>query len=272
MAAAAPHPPQPGAGGRTLARACFAACPAAWNRPKRGRHPSLKPGMSSRAAKVAEAVRRRARGEQGRLAIGLTSSAPLHPFCPHRPAHLPRRPPRCPAGAGGSRARLSSSSPLHGRLDAAFVRSPVETIPGRRDPLLMIGAGRTARQALVADPAPLAVGDSDRTALGLLPAGPGRMTIVAAACRGGVYAGQCGRGAGSPRPSASLPPPGYLHRPRVDGHRMPDISFRPLTGCPGAVRPLAPGPAAHRHQRTAGAFRQPPATLLGRRRTSRAAG
>lgn len=38
--------------------------------------------LLARADDVADVVRRAARGEQGRLAIGFTSSAALHPLCP----------------------------------------------------------------------------------------------------------------------------------------------------------------------------------------------
>jgi DNA-binding transcriptional LysR family regulator len=86
--------------------------------------------LLTRAEKLTEAVHRAARGEQGHLAIGFTSSAALHPFVPNL---LRRYRDILPgittlleeAGSGELMEALVDE-----RLDVAFVRSPVSGIPG----------------------------------------------------------------------------------------------------------------------------------------------
>ena len=86
--------------------------------------------LLARAERLREAVQRAARGEQGHIAIGFTSSAALHPFVPNL---LRRYRDILPgittqleeAGSGELMEAL-----LEQRLDAAFVRSPASGIPG----------------------------------------------------------------------------------------------------------------------------------------------
>lgn len=86
--------------------------------------------LLARAERLHEAVQRAARGEQGHIAIGFTSSAALHPFVPNL---LRRYRDILPgittqleeAGSGELMEAL-----LEQRLDAAFVRSPANGIPG----------------------------------------------------------------------------------------------------------------------------------------------
>lgn len=86
--------------------------------------------LLARAERLSEAVQRAARGEQGHIAIGFTSSAALHPFVPNL---LRRYRDILPgittqleeAGSGELMEAL-----LEQRLDAAFVRSPASGIPG----------------------------------------------------------------------------------------------------------------------------------------------
>ena len=92
--------------------------------------PRLKNLYNRRAERLREAVQRAARGEQGHIAIGFTSSAALHPFVPNL---LRRYRDILPgittqleeAGSGELMEAL-----LEQRLDAAFVRSPANGIPG----------------------------------------------------------------------------------------------------------------------------------------------
>ncbi len=85
--------------------------------------------LLARAENLTEAVRRAARGEQGHLAIGFTSSAALHPFVPNL---LRRYRDILPgittlleeAGSGELMEALVDE-----RLDVAFVRSSVSGIP-----------------------------------------------------------------------------------------------------------------------------------------------
>jgi DNA-binding transcriptional LysR family regulator len=75
-------------------------------------------------------VQRTARGEQGRIVVGFTSSAPFHPFLPGVLRSYRERYPLVSmvleeAGTGDLVSALTSE-----RLDAAFIRSPVQTGDG----------------------------------------------------------------------------------------------------------------------------------------------
>jgi DNA-binding transcriptional LysR family regulator len=79
----------------------------------------------ARAEKVEAAVHRAARGEEGRLAIGFTSSAGLHPFVTSVLRQFRETLPgvALELEEGGTGELVEAL--LQGRLDAAFVRSPV---------------------------------------------------------------------------------------------------------------------------------------------------
>ena len=86
--------------------------------------------LLARAERLREAVQRAARGEQGHIAIGFTSSAALHPFVPNLLRRYRDIQPGITtqleeAGSGELMEAL-----LEQRLDAAFVRSPASGIPG----------------------------------------------------------------------------------------------------------------------------------------------
>ncbi len=83
----------------------------------------------ARAGGVAEVVRRAARGEQGRLVVGFTSSAALHPFVPAVLRAFREALPGVTVILEEAGTVELVDALLHERLDAAFVRSPVETNP-----------------------------------------------------------------------------------------------------------------------------------------------
>jgi DNA-binding transcriptional LysR family regulator len=144
--------------------------------------------LLTRAEKLTEAVHRAARGEQGHLAIGFTSSAALHPFVPNL---LRRYRDILPgittlleeAGSGELMEALVDE-----RLDVAFVRSPVSGIPGLLiEPVLL-------EPMLIALPVGhrLAIDSSEKVPLTELiheplilyrrPAGQGLYDAILAAC------------------------------------------------------------------------------------------
>src|SRR5205807_1585699 len=84
----------------------------------------------ARAAELEDTVRRAARGEAGRLAVGFTSSAALHPFVPAVLRGFREEAPdvRMELDEAGTTELVEAL--LHGRLDAAFVRSAVGSVPG----------------------------------------------------------------------------------------------------------------------------------------------
>ena len=203
--------------------------------------------LLARAARVEEVVRRAARGEQGRLAVGFTSSAALHPFVS---AVLRRFREALPgvsisleeAGTGELLDAL-----LHERLDAAFVRSPVGKVPGLMvDDILdepMIAA-LPAGHRLASDldtPLPLANLAHEAFILYRRPAGPGLYDAILAACRGADFSPTIAQEA--PRLTATLSlvaanlgvsiVPASLQRLGGEG-----VAYRQLTNCHGLSAPL----------------------------------
>jgi DNA-binding transcriptional LysR family regulator len=201
----------------------------------------------ARAQGVAEVVRRAARGELGRLAVGFTSSAALHPFVPDVLRRFRAALPGVSvlleeAGTGELVEAL-----LHERLDAAFVRSPVASMPALLvDPVLeepMVAALPTGHPlaARPGEPLPLAALATEDFILYRRPAGPGLYDAILAACRAAGFSPMVTQEA--PRLPATLSlvaaglgvsiVPASMRRLSGDG-----IAYRPLTGCPGLVAPL----------------------------------
>jgi DNA-binding transcriptional LysR family regulator len=145
------------------------------------------------AERVEEVVRRAARGEQGRLAVGFTSSAALHPFVSAVLRHFREVLPGVSISLEEAGTGELVDALLHERLDAAFVRSPVSKLPGLMvDDILdepMIAA-LPAGHPLASDlgtPLPLADLASEAFILYRRPAGPGLYDAILAACRGAGF-------------------------------------------------------------------------------------
>lgn len=144
--------------------------------------------LLARAERLREAVQRAARGEQGHIAIGFTSSAALHPFVPN----LLRRYRDILPGITTQLEEAGSGEPMEAlleqRLDAAFVRSPANGIPGLSvEPVLsepMIVAlplgHRLAHETQ--QPLPLAELAHEAFILYRRPAGQGLYDAILAAC------------------------------------------------------------------------------------------
>lgn len=75
-------------------------------------------------------VRRTARGEQGRIVVGFTSSAPFHPFIPAVLRTFRDRHPLVSVVLEESGTADLVSALISERLDAAFIRSPAPTGEG----------------------------------------------------------------------------------------------------------------------------------------------
>lgn len=84
----------------------------------------------ARAEQVEDAVRRAARGEQGELAVGFTSSAALHPIVPTALRAFREDVPNVRLTLDEAGTAELVEAVLHERLDAAFIRSPVGATPG----------------------------------------------------------------------------------------------------------------------------------------------
>ncbi|CAI0812132.1 Cat operon transcriptional regulator [Serratia rubidaea] len=144
--------------------------------------------LLARAATLGDAVRRAARGEQGHIAIGFTSSAALHPFVPNLLRRYREILPDVTTQLEEAGSGELMDALVDERLDAAFVRSPVSEIPGvsiepvlRESMLIALPVGhRLADEPQT--PLPLAALASEAFILYRRPAGQGLYDAILAAC------------------------------------------------------------------------------------------
>lgn len=144
--------------------------------------------LLERAEHLTEAVHRAARGEQGHIAIGFTSSAALHPFVPN----LLRRYREILPGITTQLEEAGSGELLEAlvdeRLDVAFVRSPVGDIPGLtiepvlREPMLVALPVGHPLAVNGEQPLPLTALTREAFILYRRPAGQGLYDAILAAC------------------------------------------------------------------------------------------
>ena len=201
----------------------------------------------ARAEGVNDAVRRAARGEQGRLAIGFTSSAALHPFVPAALRTFRETLPGVSivleeAGTGELVDALR-----HERLDAAFVRSPVASMANLLvDPVLeepMIAALPVGHRLAVETGSPLLLAalGAEEFVLYRRPAGPGLYDAILAACRAAGFSPIIAQEAPRLPATLSLVAAGLgvsivpASMQRLGGEY---IACRLLGDCPGLCAPL----------------------------------
>ena len=196
---------------------------------------------------VADVVRRAARGERGRLAIGFTSSAALHPFVPSvlrlfRETFVGVSVVLEEAGTGELLEAL-----VHEKLDAAFIRSPLNGSQSLQDqPILvepMLLALPTDHPLAIdaQSPLPLAALATEAFVLYRRRVGLGLYDAILVACREAGFSPQVVQEA--PRMTATLSlvaaglgvsiVPASMQRLRGDG-----IVYRELTECRSLVAPL----------------------------------
>lgn len=196
---------------------------------------------------VAEVVRRAARGERGRLAIGFTSSAALHPFVPSvlrlfRETFVGVSVVLEEAGTGELLDAL-----VHEKLDAAFIRSPLSGIQSLQDqpilvePMLLALPTDHPLALDAASPLPLAALATESFVLYRRRVGLGLYDAILVTCREAGFSPQVVQEA--PRMTATLSlvaaglgvsiVPASMQRLRGDG-----IVYRPLTDCQNLVAPL----------------------------------
>jgi len=210
-------------------------------------------------------TRRTARGEQGRIAIGFTSSAPFHPFVPRVIRAFRDAFPLVSLTLEESGTTELIGDLREERVDAAFIRTPVA------DPAGLIVDRLLEETMLVALPGdhPLARtgrGDSAGVNLKRLAGetfivyrrhtGPGLYDAIIAACHAAGFSPVVGQEA--PRIVATLNlvaaglglsiVPASLQRMQMDG-----VAYRRLSG---AVQPKAPMLLASRRGDTSAVVRQ----------------
>ncbi len=190
------------------------------------------------------ATRRTARGEQGRIAIGFTSSAPFHSLVPRVVRAFREAHPRVALSMeeGGSPELVDALQ--KDRLDAAFIRTDVSNAEGLEVEILL----REPMVVALPRSHPLARGARNPLRLESLAdetfvvyrrgAGPGLYDTIIAACRAAGFSPRVGQEA--PRVVATLNfvaaglgvsiVPESLAAMRLDG-----VAFRPIRGAPAGA-------------------------------------
>lgn len=199
----------------------------------------------ARAERIRETAQRAARGEQGRLAVGYTSSAAFHPFVTQQiRAFRAARPGVVLALAEDGTPELVNGLKEE-RLDAAFLRSTSTDVSGLSvQPLL-------EERMVVAAPAGHRLARAGKVALADLaeetfvfyrrPTGPGLYDAIMAACLAAGFSPMVGQEA--PRMASTLSlvasglgvaiTPASMQRMNVEG-----VEFVRLKGAKGLVAPL----------------------------------
>lgn len=199
----------------------------------------------ARAERIKETAQRAARGEQGRLAVGYTSSAAFHPFVTQQiRAFRESRP-----GVVLALAEDGTPELVHGlkeeRLDAAFLRSTSIDIAGLTvEPLLeekMVAAVPTGHPLAKAGKMALADLAEETFIFYRRPTGPGLYDAIMAACLAAGFSPMVGQEA--PRMASTLSlvasglgvaiTPASMQRMNVEG-----VAFVRLRGAKGLVAPL----------------------------------
>lgn len=199
----------------------------------------------ARAERIRETAQRAARGEQGRLAVGYTSSAAFHPFVTQQiRAFRESRP-----GVVLALAEDGTPELVHGlkeeRLDAAFLRSTSLDIAGLSiEPLLeekMVAAVPTGHPLAKAGKVALADLAEETFIFYRRPTGPGLYDAIMAACLAAGFSPTVGQEA--PRMASTLSlvgsglgvaiTPASMQRMNVEG-----VAFVRLRGAKGLVAPL----------------------------------
>src|SRR5258708_27193344 len=136
-------------------------------------------------------TRRTARGEQGRIVVGFTSSAPFVPFVPRVIRAFRELYPRIALVLEETGTGEMVEALRHELIDAAFIRSPapdpagIEVHPLLAEAMMVaLPAGHPLAASSDAAPLPLAALAGDTFILYRRPVGPGLYDAIIAACHG----------------------------------------------------------------------------------------
>src|SRR6185295_11859396 len=153
-------------------------------------------------------TKRTARGEQGRVVVGFTSSAPFHPFIPRVLRAFREMSPLVSLVLEESGSSELVQGLNNEDIDAAFIRSPVADVVGLTvRPLLqekmvvalpkghpLAGGGRKKKTAQSRSaPLPLAELANETFILYKRPGGPGLYDTIITACRGSGFSPHVGQ-------------------------------------------------------------------------------
>jgi len=142
-----------------------------------------------------EGVRRISLGESGRLAVGFTESAALHPFIPAVIRAFRQKSPGVIMAVEESNTNELVEDLRHNRLDVAFIRSPIGSAAGLKMETMLVeemivALPITHRLAQRRKSLPLTALAEDDFILNRRPSGPGLYDSVIAACRAAGFSPQ----------------------------------------------------------------------------------
>lgn len=195
-------------------------------------------------------TRRTARGEQGRVVVGFTSSAPFHPFVPRVIRAFREMSPLVSLVLEESGSSELVQGLLNEDIDAAFIRSPVADVVGlvvrpllEEEMLVALPAGHALASTAPGNAEPLILSAlaNETFILYKRPGGPGLYDTIITACRGAGFSPRVGQEA--PRIISTLNlvaaglgvsiVPASLRRLQMDG-----VIYRRLAGSAELKAPL----------------------------------
>lgn len=148
-------------------------------------------------------TRRTARGEQGRVAVGFTSSAPFHPFVPRVIRSFREMSPLVSLVLEESGSSELVQGVHSGEIDAAFIRSPVADVLGllvrpilEEEMVVALPAAHPLASSTESDDGgalPLAALANETFILYKRPGGPGLYDTIITACRGSGFSPRVGQ-------------------------------------------------------------------------------
>jgi DNA-binding transcriptional LysR family regulator len=146
-------------------------------------------------------TRRTARGEQGRVVVGFTSSAPFHPFVPRVIRAYREMSPLVSLVLEESGSSELVQALHNEEIDAAFIRSPVADVVGltvrplleERMVVAMPSGHPLGKGANKAPPLPLSAFAKETFILYKRPGGPGLYDTIITACRSAGFSPRVGQ-------------------------------------------------------------------------------
>ena len=147
-------------------------------------------------------TRRTARGEQGRVVVGFTASAPFHPFVPRVIRAFREMYPLVSLTLEESGSGELVQGLHHEQIDAAFIRSPVAGVAGllvkpllEEDMIVAFPAGHPLATGTRAGEAamPLSALANETFILYKRPGGPGLYDAIITACRNAGFSPHVGQ-------------------------------------------------------------------------------
>lgn len=197
-------------------------------------------------------TRRTARGEQGRLVVGFTSSTPFHPFVPRVIRTFRERAPLVAlvleeSGSGDLVQRLRQEE-----IDVAIIRSRVADATGleiktilNEEMLVALPTGHAfaagGRRKTRKPPLPLASLANETFILYKRPGGPGLYDTIIAACRGAGFSPRVGQEAPRIISTLNLVAAGLgvsIVPASLQGLQMEGVVYRRLSGSAHLQAPL----------------------------------